>query len=139
MNLSRYQNKSVITRLLNESKTIAVYGASNKEWRISHSISKFLMEVGYDVIPVNPKYDKVLGVKCYPTLTDIEKQIDIVDVFRRSSEVVPVAEEAVRIGAKSLWFQEGVINEAAAEIASSGGLNNSKSTVRSPEREYQTS
>jgi len=123
MNLSKYQNKSVIRRLLTESKTIAVYGASNKEWRISNSISKFLMEVGYEVIPVNPKYDEVLGVKCYPTLSDIEKQIDIVDVFRRSSEVVPVAEEAVKIGAKSLWFQDGVVNEAAAELASSGGLD----------------
>ena len=123
MNLSKYQNKSVIRRLLKESKTIAVYGASNKEWRISNSISKFLMEVGYEVIPVNPKYDEVLGVKCYPTLSDIEKQIDIVDVFRRSSELIPVAEEAVKIGAKSLWFQDGVVNEAAAELASSGGLD----------------
>lgn len=123
MTLSVYQDKSVIRRLLKESKTIAVYGASNKEWRISYSISKFLMEVGYEVFPVNPKYDEVLGVKCYPTLSDIEKQIDIVDVFRRSSEVIPVAEEAVKIGAKSLWFQEGVVNEAAADIASSGGLD----------------
>ena len=123
MNLSKYQNKSVIRRLLKESKTIAVYGASNKEWRISNNISKFLMEVGYEVIPVNPKYDEVLGVKCYPTLSDIEKQIDIVDVFRRSSELIPVAEEAVKIGAKSLWFQDGVVNETAAEIASSGGLD----------------
>lgn len=75
------------------------------------------------MIPVNPKYDEVLGVKCYPTLSEIEKHIDIVDVFRRSSEVVPVAEEAVQIHAKSLWFQEGVVNEAAAELASSGGLD----------------
>jgi len=81
------------------------------------------MRVGYEVIPVNPKYDEVLGVRCYPSLTDIDKQIDIVDVFRRSSEVVPVAEEAVQIGAKSMWLQEGVINEEAAEIASSGGLD----------------
>ena len=75
------------------------------------------------MIPVNPKYDEILGVKCYPTLSDIEKQIDIVDVFRRSSELVPVAEEAVQIHAKSIWFQEGVVNETAAEIASSGGLD----------------
>ena len=75
------------------------------------------------MIPVNPNYDEVLGVKCYPTLSDIETQIDIVDVFRRSSEVIPIAEEAVQIGAKAIWFQEGVINEAAAEIASSGGLD----------------
>ena len=123
MNISKYQNESVIRRLLNESKTIAVYGASNKIWRTSHSISKFLLEVGYEMIPVNPNYDEVLGVKCYPTLSDIETQIDIVDVFRRPSEVIPIAEEAVQIGAKAIWFQEGVINEAAAEIASSGGLD----------------
>ena len=123
MNLSEYQNESVIRRLLNESKTIAVYGASNKVWRTSRSIFKFLMGVGYNVIPVNPKYDEVLGVKCYPTLSDIETQIDIVDVFRRPSELIPIAEEAVQIGAKSIWFQEGVINEDAAEIASSAGLD----------------
>ena len=123
MNLSKYQNKSVIRRLLKESKTIAVYGASNEKWRTSHGISKFLIGVGYEVIPVNPKYDEVLGVKCYPTLSDIEKHIDIVDVFRRSSELIPVAEEAVQIHAKSIWFQEGVVNETAAEIASSGGLD----------------
>ncbi|TFB11173.1 CoA-binding protein [Candidatus Marinimicrobia bacterium MT.SAG.3] len=123
MNLSKYQNESVIRRLLNESKTIAVYGASNKIWRTSHNICKFLLEVGYEMIPVNPKYDEVLGVKCYPTLSDIETQIDIVDVFRHPSEVIPIAEEAVQIGAKSIWFQESVINEAAAEIASSCGLD----------------
>lgn len=123
MNLSIYQDTSVIRRLLKESKTIAVYGASNKVWRTSHSIYKFLISVGYEVIPVNPKYDEILGAKCYPTLSDIEKPIDIVDVFRCPSEVVSVAEEAVRIGAKSLWLQEGVINETAAEIASSGGLD----------------
>ena len=123
MNLSKYQNESVIRRLLNESKTIAVYGASNNVWRTSHNIFKFLMRVGYEVIPVNPKYDEVLGVRCYPSLTDIDKQIDIVDLFRRCSEVVPVAEEAVQIGAKSMWLQEGVITEEAAEIASSGGLD----------------
>ena len=123
MNLDKYKDESVIQRLLKESKTIAVYGASNKEWSTSHSIFKFLIGVGYEVIPVNPKYDEILGVKCYPTLSDIEKQIDIVDVFRRSFEVVCVAEEAVQIGAKAIWFQEGVINEDAAEIASSGGLD----------------
>ncbi len=123
MNLKEYQDEALIRKVLNESKTIAVYGASEKEWRTSNSISKFLLSVGYEVIPVNPNYDEILGLKCYDTLSDIEKKIDIVDVFRRPSEVVPVAEEAVRIGAKSIWFQEGVINEAAAVVASSGGLN----------------
>ena len=123
MNLKEYQDEALIRNILNESKTIAVYGASEKEWRASNSIFKFLLSVGYEVIPVNPNYDEILGLKCYDTLSDIEKKIDIVDVFRRPSEVVPVAEEAVRIGAKSIWFQEGVINEAAAAVASSGGLN----------------
>ena len=123
MNLSKYQNESVIRRLLKESKNIAVYGASNKIWRTSHSISIFLMRVGYNVIPVNPRYDEVLGIKCYESLSAVEEQIDIVDVFRRPSEVIPLTEEAVQIGAKSIWFQEGVVNEAAAEIASSGGMD----------------
>ena len=123
MNLSEYQNESVMRKVLHESKTIAVYGASDREWRTSNSISKFLISVGYEVIPVNPKYDEILGSKCYAKLSDIDVQIDIVDVFRRPSEVVQVAEESVKIGAKAIWFQEGVINEKAAEIASSGGLD----------------
>ena len=78
--------------------------------------------MGYDVIPVNPHYEFVMGMKSYPSLLDIVVSVDLIDVFRRSSEVISVAEEAVKIGAKGIWFQEGVINEQAAGIAVSGGL-----------------
>jgi len=118
-----YQDSEVIRKLLQESHTIAVYGASDKAWRTSNSISRFLLSVGYEVIPVNPNYKSVLGIKSYSNLLDIERKVDIVDVFRRPSEVIIVAEEAVSIGAKAIWFQEGVINEQAAEIAHEGGLD----------------
>ena len=122
MDIEKYQNEEVIRKVLRKSKTIAVYGASEKPWRASNSITRFLLSVGYDVIPVNPNYERVMGMESFPSLLDIRVNVDLVDVFRRSSEVISVAEEAVKIGAKGIWFQEGVINEQAAEIAVSGGL-----------------
>lgn len=122
MDIEKYQNEEVIRKVLRKSKTIAVYGASEKPWRASNSITRFLMSVGYDVIPVNPNYERVMGMESFPSLLDIGVNVDLIDVFRRSSEVISVAEEAVKIGAKGIWFQEGVINEQAAEIAVSGGL-----------------
>ncbi len=122
MDIEKYQNEEVIRKVLRKSKTSAVYGASEKPWRASNSITRFLMSVGYDVIPVNPNYERVMGMESFPSLLDIGVNVDLVDVFRRSSEVISVAEEAVKIGAKGIWFQEGVINEQAAEIAVSGGL-----------------
>lgn len=118
-----YQDSEVIRKILQESHTIAVYGASEQSWRTSNGIAKFLLNVGYEVLPVNPNYETVLGLKSYSSLLDIEQKVDIVDVFRRPSEVISVAEEAVSIGAGSIWFQEGVINEQAAQIAHIGGLN----------------
>lgn len=118
-----YQDSEVIRKILQESHTIAVYGASEQSWRTSNSIAKFLLNVGYEVLPVNPNYETVLGMKSYSSLLDIEQKVDIVDVFRRPSEVISVAEEAVSIGAGSIWFQEGVINEQAAQIANIGGLD----------------
>ena len=118
-----YQDIEVIRKILRESHTIAVYGASDQTSRTSNSITKFLLNVGYEVLPVNPNYETVLGIKSYSSLLDIEQKVDIVDVFRRPSEVISVAEEAVSIGANSSWFQEGVINEQAAQIAHIGGLD----------------
>lgn len=118
-----YQDIEVIRKILRESHTIAVYGASDQTWRTSNSITKFLLNVGYEVLPVNPNYETVLGMKSYSSLLDIEQKVDIVDVFRKPSEVISVAEEAVSIGANSIWFQEGVINEQAAQIAHIGGLD----------------
>ena len=83
---------------------------------------RYLQRKGYRVIPVNPRYDKILGERCHPTLATIEIPIDIVDVFRRSEDVMPIAEEAIAIGAKCLWQQIGVKNEAAAALAASAGL-----------------
>ena len=122
MDIEKYQDEEVIRKVLRKSKTIAVYGASEKPWRASNSITRFLLIVGYDVIPVNPHYDIVMGMKSYPSLLDIGVNVDLIDVFRHSSEAISVAEDAVEIGAKGIWFQEGVINEQAAEIAISGGL-----------------
>ena len=123
MDIEKYQNEKVIRKVLRKSKTIAVYGASEKPWRASNSITRFLLSVGYDVIPVNPNYERVMGMESFPSLLDIRVNVDLVDVFRHSSELISVAEEAVKIGAKGIWFQEGVINEQAAEIAVSGGLD----------------
>ena len=123
MDIEKYQNEKVIRKVLRKSKTIAVYGASEKPGRASSSITRFLLSVGYDVIPVNPNYERVMGMESFPSLLDIGVNVDLVDVFRHSSELISVAEEAVKIGAKGIWFQEGVINEQAAEIAVSGGLD----------------
>jgi len=122
LDIEKYQDEKVIRNLLRKSKTIAVYGASEMPWRASNRITRFLLSVGYDVIPVNPRYERVMGMKSFPNLSEIGMRVDLIDVFRRSSEVVSVAEEAVEIGAKGIWFQEGVINEQAADIALSGGL-----------------
>lgn len=112
-----------IRKLLTDSKTIAVVGASPKPWRDSGSIAEFLKNKGYTVYPVNPMYPEVLGMKCYPDLKSIPDKIDIVDIFRNSNEVEPIVDEAIAVGAKSVWMQLNVVNEAAAEKAERAGLN----------------
>ena len=109
-------------QLLN-SKTIAVVGMSPNPDRPSHYVAKYMEEQGYRIIPVNPNVDEVLGHKSYPDLKSIPHPIDMVDVFRRSELVPPVVDEAIEIGAKFIWMQDGVINEAAAEKARSAGLS----------------
>jgi len=111
-----------LKRLLAESKTIAVVGASPKPWRDSGEIAAFLGKKGYKVFPVNPKYEDVLGMKCYPDLKSIPGKIDIVDIFRNPNEVEPIIDEAIAIGAKAVWMQLGVINEVAATKAEKAGL-----------------
>jgi uncharacterized protein len=103
-------------------KTIAVVGMSPKEDRPSFRVGKYLLDHGYDVIPVNPTGGEILGRKVYKALTDIEKPVDVVDVFRRSLETPDIAKEAVAIGAKALWLQEEVTNEEAEKIACAAGL-----------------
>ena len=114
---------NTLRRILKQSKTIAVVGLSANWWRPSFFAAKYLQEHGYRVIPVNPQYQEVLGQKCYPTLRDIPEKVDIVDCFRRSEDIGPIAQEAIAIGAKVLWMQLGVINHDAADKARKAGLD----------------
>ncbi|MBI5464958.1 MAG: CoA-binding protein [Ignavibacteriales bacterium] len=117
------ENDKIIKEILEESKTIAVVGASPKPWRDSGRIAEFLSRAGYNVYPVNPNYEEVLGMKCYPDLKSVPVPIDIVDVFRNSSEVGTIVAETIAAGAKTVWLQLGIVNEAAAMEAESAGLN----------------
>ncbi|TCS83775.1 CoA-binding protein [Tepidibacillus fermentans] len=120
--MSRLTTDEQIKSLLKESKRIAIVGLSNKPDRDSYKVAEYLNNQGYEVIPVNPTIDEVLGKKAVGSLKEIEGQVDIVDVFRRPDQVMPIAEEAVQIGAKAIWFQLEVVNEEAANFASEKGL-----------------
>jgi predicted CoA-binding protein len=109
-------------KILNSSRTIAVVGLSSKPDRPSYKVASHLKEQGYKIIPVNPTEKEILGELCYPDLASIPESVDVVDVFRRSEEVPPIVEEAMRIGAKAVWMQEGLINEEAAARAREAGL-----------------
>jgi predicted CoA-binding protein len=113
---------AVLRQLLTEARTIAVVGASSKPHRASHGIVKKLLAAGYRVIPVNPNETEVLGQKAYSSLENVPGKVDIVDVFRRADETPAVADSAVRIGARTLWLQEGIISHDAAARALAGGL-----------------
>lgn len=103
-------------------KTIAVVGLSPKPGRPSNNVSKYMKNAGYNIIPVNPGHSEILGEKCYPALKDIPNPVDVVNVFRKPEHVLPIAKAAIEIGAKALWLQDGVINNAAAELAEKAGL-----------------
>ncbi|MCX7216354.1 MAG: CoA-binding protein [Burkholderiales bacterium] len=111
-----------LRRILKTNHTIAVVGLSADWYRPSYFAAKYMQEHGFRIIPVNPKYDEVLGEKCYPNLKAIPEPVDIVDVFRKPDDCVPIAQDAVAIGAKVLWLQLGVVNEEAARVAEAGGL-----------------
>ncbi len=111
-----------LRRILKTNHTIAVVGLSADWYRPSYFAAKYMQEHGFRIIPVNPKYDEILGEKCYPNLKAIPEPVDIVDVFRKPDDCVPIAQDAVAIGAKVLWLQLGVVNEEAAHIAQTGGL-----------------
>src|SRR2546421_6842577 len=112
-----------LRRILRESRTIAVVGLSADWYRPSYFAAKYMQEHGYRIVPVNPKYREILGEKCYPSLREVPEKIDIVDVFRKSADVMPIAEDAIAISAKVLWQQLGVKNEAAAARARAAGLD----------------
>ncbi len=109
--------------ILEESKTIAIVGASAKPDRDSYMIMQFLQQHGYNVVPVNPVYKEIAGLKCYSGLRDIPEKIDIVDIFRKSEDVLPIVNDAIAVNAKTVWMQLGVVNEDAAQAASMAGIN----------------
>ena len=111
-----------LRRILKENHTIAIVGLSADWYRPSYFAAKYMQEHGFRIIPVNPKYTEILGEKCYPDLKSIPEKIDMVDVFRKSADCAPIAQEAVAIGAKTLWLQIGVENDAARDTAESAGL-----------------
>ena len=117
---------NTLRRILKECRVLAIVGLSANWHRPSYFAAKYMLEHGYRVIPVNPQYHEVLGQKCYASLRDIPRsvvgQIDLVDVFRKTEDVMPVAEDAIAIGARVLWQQLGVRNEAAAAKARAAGL-----------------
>jgi uncharacterized protein len=112
-----------LRRILRSSRTIAIVGLSAEWYRPSFFAAKYVQEHGYRIIPVNPRYAEVLGERCHARLTTIEVPVDIVDVFRKTEDVMPIAEQAIAIKARCLWQQIGVKNEAAAALAAQAGLD----------------
>ncbi|MBI3399188.1 MAG: CoA-binding protein [Deltaproteobacteria bacterium] len=104
-------------------KRIAVVGLSPKKDRPSHRVAEYLVSKDYDIIPVNPNCKEVFGRKCYKSLLDVPGDIDVVDIFRRREDVMPIVEAAIKIQAKAIWMQEGVVNEEAAKKARQTGIN----------------
>ena len=111
-----------LRELLTNASTVAMVGASSNPDRPSNGIMRKLQSAGYHVIPVNPNETTVLGERAYASLADVPERVDIVDVFRRAEFTPAIADQAVKIGAKALWLQSGVVNEEAAAKAKAGGL-----------------
>lgn len=111
-----------IKQILEECKTIAVVGLSSNPMRPSHSVAAYMQRKGYQIIPVNPFETEVLGEKSYARLSDVPVKIDLVDIFRRSDEAGKAVDEAIEIGTKAVWLQEGVIDEEAVQRAENAGL-----------------
>jgi len=114
--------RDVAARILRDYRRIAVVGISDRPDRDSHRVAAYLAQAGYVIIPVNPNVTQVLGERCWPSLDDAPGPIEVVDVFRRSELVEPVVDAAIRVGAKAVWMQGGVVNETAAAKARAAGL-----------------
>lgn len=112
-----------IEEILKGSKTVAVVGLSPKPDRPSYDVARYLQARGYRIIPVNPQATEILGERSYPSLSAVPAPVDVVDIFRRSEDVPPIVEEAVRAKAGVVWMQEGIINEQAADAARRAGLD----------------
>ena len=111
-----------LKNILLSAKTIASFGLSSSDEKESYHIVAYLQEQGYRIIPVNPTAKEILGEKAYPNLSSIPDKVDVVQVFRKSEDVPPVVDEAIKIGAKVVWMQVGIVNEEAAQKASAAGL-----------------
>jgi predicted CoA-binding protein len=122
LELARYQDPITIQRVLHNARTIAVVGLSGNELRASNFVGYYLKRHDYQVIPVNPREQEILGQTCYPSLTEVPGPVDVVNVFRAPDALPDIAREAVAIGAGVLWCQFGVINEEGARIAEDGGM-----------------
>jgi len=109
-------------KILHEYRTLAVVGLSPDPNRPSHKVAAYLADHGYEIIPVNPDAREILGRPSYPSLQSVRGDVEVVDIFRRSEEVAAIVDEAIKIGAKAVWMQEGVINEEAAARARDAGL-----------------
>jgi hypothetical protein len=113
---------NTLRRILSQNRVIAVVGLSADWFRPSYFAAKYMQEHGYTIIPVNPRYDRILGAQCYKSLRDIPVKVDIVDCFRKTADIPPICDDAIAIGAKVLWQQLGVSNEEAARKAEAAGL-----------------
>lgn len=118
----RVNDPEAIRRIFQQARTIAIVGLSSKPTRPSHGVAQYLQSEGYRIVPVNPNEVNVLGERAYARLSDVPERVDVVTIFRRSEAVLPIVEEAIRIGAWAVWMQEGVVNEEAARRARAAGL-----------------
>ncbi|MBV1880243.1 MAG: CoA-binding protein [Pseudomonadales bacterium] len=115
-------DNTTIRKILDESKTIAIVGLSGNWYRPSFFAAKYLLERGFNVVPVNPNYEEILGQKCYPNLESIPDKVDVVDLFQKVEQVPKFVQPAIDIGAKVLWLQLGIVHEKAAAQAHNAGL-----------------
>ena len=122
MDLADYQDPRIIRAALGERR-VAIVGLSANELRASHFVGYYLKRHGYDIVPVNPRENSILGCECYPSLTDMPEPVGVVDVFRASDAVGEIARQAVAAGARYLWLQYGVVSEEGIGIAQEGGLD----------------
>ena len=111
-----------IRKILEEARSIAVVGISPRPERDSHAVARYLRDAGYTIFPVNPNAEEILGLRCYRTLGEIPDPVDVVDIFRRPEHVPPIVQEAIDIGARVVWMQDGVVHEEAAARARAAGL-----------------
>lgn len=122
--LNTMNNMAEIEKVLKDSRTIAVVGLSPKENRPSNMVGQYLRNAGFKIFPVNPGQSEILGEKCYASLSEIEGPIDVIDIFRRSEDIIPIVEEVLklRVLPKVVWMQQGIVNEEAAALARRRGI-----------------